>query len=266
MPGGEEKLGTATLHWILAKDGGFVGVINAGGKRVFGPIEDQDETRLIARLRNEAGRLHPDYVGFDGAIRRFAHFMPRGFASAENERVYKERAAAKLALAVPLDQAAQADDAAAKAIASGGVLTNMLSPFEAARLRDTLVASNGARFVRGAAHFAAGQYAIGIAAMTAAVHPHGRISWPIITYLPFLWAPTDHMFLKPTVTCDFSARVGLRFHHDYDPEPNMATYDALLDLVAETSNAIAVLGPRDNIDMQIFIWVVGEYGDGDGQI
>jgi hypothetical protein len=265
MPRGEEKLGKSTLRWDVTKDGGFVGVVNADGKRVFGPIEDADEARLIARLRNEAGRLHHDYVGFDGAIRRFAHFMPNGFASAINERAYKERAGAKLASAVPLDLAAQADDAAAKAIASGGVLTNMLSPFEAARLRDTLVGPNGARFVCGAAHFTAGQHAMGIEAMTTAVHPHGRISWPIITYLPFLWAPADHMFLKPTVTCDFSARVGLRFHHAYDPEPNAATYDALLDLVAETRTTIAALEPRDNIDVQIFIWVVGEYSDDDGQ-
>jgi hypothetical protein len=99
--------------------------------------------------------------------------------------------------------------------------------------------------------------------MTAAVQPHGRISWPIVTYLPFLWDYRKHMFLKPTVTMDFADRVGHDFHHCYSAEPNADTYCALLDLVGETRSAIAELKPRDNLDIQSFIWVVGEYREGD---
>lgn len=259
---GEEKQGKAVLRWQPAKDGGYVGVVNLAGKRVA-LFEDADPSRLLTRLRNEAGRLHPDYVGFDGALQRFARFKPGGFADAANERDYKETAASRLRALLTISAAAQADAGAAQAVAGGKVMTNLLSPFESARLRDTLLGQNGSRFLRGAAAFAMGEYAPGIDAMTAAVQPHGRISWPLITYLPFLWEPDRHMFLKPTVTCDFSARVGLRFHHAYEAEPNPATYLALLELVAETRAAIASLAPQDNIDVQSFIWVVGEYGPDD---
>ena len=72
-----------------------------------------------------------------------------------------------------------------------------------------------------------------------------------------------HMFLKPTVTADFADRVGHDFHHRYTAEPNADTYLALLDLVEKTRAAIAELKPRDNIDIRSFIWVVGEYREGD---
>ena len=99
--------------------------------------------------------------------------------------------------------------------------------------------------------------------MAAAVQPHGRISWPILTYLPFLWDYQKHMFLKPAVTSDFADRVGHDFHHVYSAEPSARTYLSLLDLVDRTRRAINELKPRDNIDIQSFIWVVGEYREGD---
>ena len=37
-----------------------------------------------------------------------------------------------------------------------------------------------------------------------------------MTYLPFLWYPEEHIFLKPTTTKDFAQRVGHRFAYDYD--------------------------------------------------
>lgn len=264
MPVSELPYGKATLKW-QAKDGAFVGAVILGGKRVA-MMEDADEQILLTRLRNEAGRLHPDYVGFDGAMRRYLHFFPsglHGLASASSERTYKERAASRLREGLPLERAAEAVREDAVRLAGAGIQTNMLSPFEAARLRDTLLGETSARFLRGAAAFATGDYRAGTAMMSAAVQPHGRISWPIVTYLPFLWDYERHMFLKPTVTVDFADRVGHDFAHRYAAEPNAETYLALLDLVEVTRNAIAALTPRDNLDLQSFIWVVGEYREGD---
>ena len=65
------------------------------------------------------------------------------------------------------------------------------------------------------------------------------------------------MFLKPEVTKDFAARVGHRFASDYTPRLEIGVYDSLLDLAAKTSNELASLRPRDRIDVQSFIWVVG---------
>lgn len=265
MPVSEIKYGHATLKWQAAKGGGYAGAVILAGKRVA-LIDDADEERLLSRLRNEAGRLHPDYVGFDGAIGRYLHFFPsglKGAANASSEREYKERAASRLNAGLSSSQAIKATNEDAVRIAKAGIHTNMLSSFEAARLRDTLTGDTGGRFLRGAAAFTAGDYAAGAAEMIVAVRPHGRVSWPIVTYLPFLWDFRQHMFLKPTVTADFADRVGHDFHHRYSPEPNSDTYLALLDLVGTTRAAIATLEPRDNMDIQSFIWVVGEYREGD---
>ena len=67
------------------------------------------------------------------------------------------------------------------------------------------------------------------------------------------------MFLKPEVTGDFAVRVGHRFASDYEPGLNIAVYDSLLDLAARTSAELADLNPRDRIDVQSFIWVIGAY-------
>lgn len=265
MPVSEQKYGQATLRWQPAKGTGYVGAVILGGKRVA-LIEDTDEDQLLVRLHNEAGRLHPDYVGFDGAMKRYLHFFPGGLHSAANassERGYKERAAERLRTSLPVEQALNASTEDAALLAKAGIQTNMLSPFEAARFRDTLLGKTGGRFLQGAAAFASGEYDTGLRVMTAAVQPHGRISWPIVTYLPFLWDYQRHMFLKPTVTADFADRVGHGFHHAYSAEPNAATYLSLLDLVDTTRRAIMSLQPRDNIDVQSFIWVVGEYREGD---
>ncbi len=95
--------------------------------------------------------------------------------------------------------------------------------------------------------------------MINAVKPHGRISWPLVTYFPYLWDYQHHMFLKPTVTVDFAQRVGHSFQYEYEAEPTSGTYLSLLDLVATTRAAISPLEPQDNIDIQSFIWVVGAY-------
>lgn len=71
------------------------------------------------------------------------------------------------------------------------------------------------------------------------------------------------MFLKPVVTCNFAERVGHGFATDYRPALQANVYTSLLSLVDDMHAEIGELGPRDNIDLQSFIWVVGEYEEGD---
>lgn len=229
-------------------------------------LRHEDEAQLLATLQNEAGKLEPAYFGFGEAIARFLRFKPHGFddgTGRENERHYKQVASSALRAVSSADGAIAANAETARQIAGSRMWTNMMSTFESARLKEVLLGANGSNFVRGAAAFACGDYDRGADQMARAINPHGRTSWPLTTYLPFLWEPTLHMFLKPTVTQDFSERVGLRFHHDYDPAPNAHTYEALLKLVAETRAEIAMLQPKNNIDIQSFIWVVGEYREED---
>lgn len=84
-----------------------------------------------------------------------------------------------------------------------------------------------------------------------------------ITYLSFFWSPEGQMFLKPEATQDFANRVGHYFARAYDAALDFEVYLALLDLAQSTGSDIQKLEPRDRIDVQSFIWVVGSYTDAD---
>jgi hypothetical protein len=53
----------------------------------------------------------------------------------------------------------------------------------------------------------------------------------------------------------------------YRPQPSFDTYSRLLELAELVRREQADLGPRDMIDIQSFLWVVGsdEYDDDPGQ-
>jgi hypothetical protein len=130
-------------------------------------------------------------------------------------------------------------------------------------LKEALEGPSGPAFLRSAAKFAAGNYNAGCQGMHQAMKAHGPTTWPIVTYFPFLWDPHHHMFLKPVVTCDFAERIGHPFQYVYTSELGREVYESLLELTEHTKEAIASLEPRDNIDVQSFIWVVGSYTDAD---
>ena len=84
----------------------------------------------------------------------------------------------------------------------------------------------------------------------------------MLTYLPSLWRPEEHIFLKPMATLDFAQRVGHRFQYDYRADATPDVYESLLDLFAQTRAALVSLPDAeqmDGIDVQSFIWVVGAY-------
>lgn len=258
-----EKYGKASLRWQGDNDGGFSGVVIADGKRSE-IIHDEDEGRLLARLRNEAGKLHPNYIGMRGAIDRFLEFMPGGFTgerSQEMEGEYKRRASAALHDSLPLEDAPSAGPQEAERVRRAPVWINILSPYEAMHLKDALEGPNGGTFLRGAAKFANGDYSAGAADMEMAMRGHGRLTWPIATYFPYLWSPDRHMFLKPTVTCDFAERIGHPLQHAYDAEVCASVYESLIDLADEALVALRRHGATDFMDVQSFIWVVGAYSE-----
>jgi hypothetical protein len=85
----------------------------------------------------------------------------------------------------------------------------------------------------------------------------------LLTYLPFLWRPNRHMFLKPEVTDGFAQGVGHPFVHAYGASPEIGVYEGLLALAARTETEIAAFHPVDRIDVQSFILVVGAYTEKD---
>ncbi|NKL44806.1 hypothetical protein GFL57_28180 [Rhizobium leguminosarum bv. viciae] len=117
-------------------------------------------------------------------------------------------------------------------------------------------------FVRAAARFTLDGGKLHLLAMEQALKPHDNAKWTVTTYLPYLWRPDTHMFLKPEATKDFATRVGHRFASEYEARLSLAVYENLLDLVSKTERELADMRPRDRIDIQSFIWVVGDYQEG----
>ena len=248
---------------LVERDGRFFGVANGpNGQRV--QVEGETAEAAWRQLHDEAGKGSARYFGYAGARARFLHFFPGGFHSAGyegDERNYKLKAKMALDAAAPVNVAATGSGLG-EAVLSAFRATNMLFPVEKARLQEALRGPSADRFIRAAARFALGEGAPALAEMEAALKPHNIAKWIVITYLPFLWRPEAHMFLKPEVTKDFAERVGHTYAARYEPRLDITVYESLLDLAARTEAEIAELTPRDRIDLQSFIWVVGDYQEG----
>jgi hypothetical protein len=255
----ETKLGDLVLR-LVEKDKLFIGIVVGNPSIRF---EGVDADEVWRRLHDEANKANPQYFGFDGARARFLRFFPGGFHSqafAKSERDYKAWAKNKLDATVPLEKAATGRGFG-KAILLVFQATNLLSVFEKVRLEEVLNGPNADTFVRSAASFALGDTKSALLDMERVLRPHDSAKWTVATYLPFLWRPQQHMFLKPEVTNDFAVRVGHRFAKDYEPALRTDVYESLLDLVQKTETELADLKPRDRIDVQSFIWVIGHYKD-----
>jgi hypothetical protein len=228
--------------------------------RLFTPVKK-------SKHRNKAPPPPPE-ITHQEAVRRFLALFPRGFrddAYIEQERNYKMAAHSIFADGLPARERA-------KLLKSGEVAnlidrlqyiegkTNLLSPFEKARLRDGLRDHRTAMPFLGAlfamldapviteAHFNA--LARSIEALPA---PRGRVdTWPIATIFPFLAQPDRHMFLKPIVTKAAAARVGIDLF--YEANLNWKTYSQTLELGRVLLKELAPYGCRDMIDVQSFVW------------
>jgi len=209
------------------------------------------------------GTLDPTYIGYEGALDRFLGIFAEGFEDPgyfAHERAYKDKARAKL-LATLSPEAAAESTGQGEAILAVFRATNLLSAFEQMRVQDVLRGPNADAFIRATGRFTLTGDALSLKAMEAALTPHDAATWPVVTYLPYLWAPDRHMFLKPTVTHDFARRVGHPFRDAYESGIGIKVYESMLDLAERTEVAITDLAPRDRIDLQSFIWVVGAYDE-----
>jgi hypothetical protein len=256
----EEAVGKSTVRLLKMADG-YAGLV-IGRKGAGEPIFGDDPDALWQRLIAEVGKAHPSYFGFDGARARFLRYFPGGFADPgyiAEEREYKDKAIAKIRAIVSLESAREAGPGHCADAVRAFQATNLVFPVEKARIKEVLNGAHGVAFLKAAAQFADGDAAGGLSGMIAAVRPTSQPSWPMLTYLPFMWRPDQHMFLKPAVTRDFADRVGHSFGRDYEEGLKPGVYERLLDLASKTQCEIADLAPRDLVDVQSFIWVVGAY-------
>jgi hypothetical protein len=201
--------------------------------------------------------------------KKFLRFFPKGFEDAKYvawERGYKvnaheewEKMLNKVEFEALLRQQKYVEIATrAVRIESR---TNFLFSFEKMALRDALKSRTGARqFAKGLYHFLHGEAALGyrferwLLVVQELPRKQTRVfTWPVVTVFGFIAQPGEHIFLKPMVTKKAAAEIGFAF--EYHPTPSWSTYENLLRF-GETIHKIS-MSPKDQIDVQSFIWVLG---------
>ena len=81
------------------------------------------------------------------------------------------------------------------------------------------------------------------------------LTWPLQTVFGFIANPAEHIFLKPRVTQ--AAAEFYDYEFDYQSKPNWQTYQSLINFARKIRRDVKDLGPRDYMDIQSFIWVLG---------
>lgn len=205
--------------------------------------------------------------------RKFLRFFPGGFGDEtylDWERGYKweahERWEESLGQAEfrSLLRAHDFREIAARAVrVEQSTRYSMLFSFEKMALRDALKSEEGARtFSEGLHEFLHGRGRLDkrFDAWTEAVAALPRrqtrvLTWPMVTVWGFLAEPRTHIFLKPMVTRAAAREYGFDFR--YKSRPSWETYSSLLEFAETVRRDQSDLKPRDQIDIQSFIWVQG---------
>jgi hypothetical protein len=141
--------------------------------------------------------------------------------------------------------------------------TNFLFSFEKMALRDAITTTKGAK------DFSIGlfKYIYGLEPMKERFEQFTEVlaslprkqtrvlTWPLQTVFGFIADPQKYFFLKPRVTQLAAKEYGYVF--SYRSRPNWETYKGVLDLAGQVKRDLADLEPRDLIDVQSFLWVLG---------
>jgi hypothetical protein len=141
--------------------------------------------------------------------------------------------------------------------------TNLLFSFEKMALRDAVKTGPGARaFARGLYKFVYGDGTMktnfdrwcGLIASLPRRQTR-VLTWPLATVFGFIALPKIHIFYKPRVTQLAAKEYG--FDLRYTSRPSWDGYNGLLRFASQVRRDLADMRPRDMIDIQSFLWVLG---------
>lgn len=141
--------------------------------------------------------------------------------------------------------------------------TNLIFSFEKLALRDAVRSTEGAQiFAESLYDFLHGagkrkqKFERWIEAVGRLPKKQSRVlTHPIVTVFGFIAQPKKHIFLKPKVTQAAARAYGFDFQ--YRSKLSWETYSSLLGFAETIRRDLADLKPRDMIDVQSFIWVLG---------
>src|SRR3954469_1635204 len=239
-------------------------------------------SRRTSRRRSQGDRRSARAKGHPSgpALRcrsKFLRYYPKGFFDTDYldlERGYKwtahERWSSDLSKGEMegLLRARAFGEIAARAVAIEA-RTNLLFSFEKMALRDAVKVPAGAKsFAEGLfqfLHSAAAledRFAKWCDIVAGLPRRQTRVlTWPVVTVFGFIAQPRTHFFLKPMVTRRAAERYGSPI--EYTSGPRWDTYAGVLKLARRVREDLRNLHPRDMIDLQSFLWVLGsdEYPD-----
>ncbi len=141
--------------------------------------------------------------------------------------------------------------------------TTFLFSFEKMALRDALRTNDGAAIFAEGLHsvlYETGSRKENFIAWIVAVSELPRkksrvLSWPILTFFPYIAQPKKFMIMKPTAMMHAAAELG--FDLEYSSKPNYRTYERLVELADLVGEAIKDLKPENYHDLQTFLWIIG---------
>jgi hypothetical protein len=226
-----------------------------------------------SRGRGRSGpskRLRPNPLALK-CRRKFLRYYPRGFVDPDYldlERDYKWTAHERWSRDLGKDefkrllQAREYREIAARAIGIEA-RTNLVFSFEKMALRDAVKGAGGAKsFAEGLFEFLHSDAGLEdrFTKWTDTVAGLPRIqtrvlTWPVVTVFGFIAQPGTHFFLKPMVTRRAAERYG--YNLGYTSTPHWDTYAGLLNFTRRVRGDLRDLHPRDMIDIQSFLWVLG---------
>jgi hypothetical protein len=140
--------------------------------------------------------------------------------------------------------------------------TNLLFSFEKMALRDAIKGRGAREFAEGLYEYVYGRGAMRnrFEAFTQVLEALPRrqtrvLTWPLHTVFGMIARPDEHIFLKPRVTQLAAKEYGWDF--EYTSKPSWHTYENLIAFANQVRTDTADLEPKDYIDLQGFIWVMG---------
>jgi hypothetical protein len=222
-------------------------------------------------------RLGPIQKARKRCIRKFLYYFKKGYADPKYiswERQYKEDAHQQFKqllnqeLYAKLMKAKKYEEIALTAVRIESK-TNLLFSFEKMALRDAVKLPSGAKeFSVGLFDYIYGKDDLPrrFERFTNAIASLPRkqtrvLTWPLQTVFGFIANPKEHIFMKPRVTQVAAEKY--RYDLKYRSRPNWETYEDLLNFARQIRDDTKAYDPKDYIDLQSFIWVMGsdEYPD-----
>jgi hypothetical protein len=236
-------------------------------RKLVAEVNGTTSADVEAEVKHQLNRLSEDYIGVSGTINLFRKAFPGGFECwyyADRERDYKDGTARIVAEVLDeghlrgLIDAGEHGEVATLAVRALAACN--LCPWQEQHALNAALATGtvAAPFARGLHRLLYEDFDPALEELASLLKPYNAAKWTVLTYWPFFRFPERHMFMQPVVARKCAARMGYELH--YESTPNRETYRSLLGLSAFVREGIAALEPKDNIDMQSFIYVIGKEG------